>query len=166
MASTTYNYSVPGTIGVTDANGATTEYRFTDDGSLLQLTDPLNRVISLTYDGNGNVSQITAPGNTISQFTYDGENRLLTQTNPLNQTVSYTYGGNSDSPTVVTDARGNPLTFTYDERGNVTEVGYIDGTSESYVYDESGQVIQKTERSGDTFEYTQILHLTVQPLIK
>jgi RHS repeat-associated protein len=154
MASTTYNYSVPGTIGVTDANGATTEYRFTDDGSLLQLTDPLNRVTSLTYDGNGNVSQITAPGNTISQFTYDGENRLLTQTNPLNQTVSYTYGENSDSPTVVTDAKGNPLTFTYDERGNVTEIGYIDGTSETYVYDQSGQVIQKTERSGDTFEYS------------
>ncbi|MEH2135667.1 RHS repeat-associated core domain-containing protein [Nostoc sp.] len=154
MPATTYQYLSPGIIDVTDANGKTTRLEFTSTGQINNIKDPLNRVTSFTYDTNDNLAQVTAPGNTIYKYSYDTEGRLLSQTDPLNQTVSFTYGANSDSPTSVTDQRGQKLQYSYNTYGELNSITYADGKSETFSYDLSGNLTQAKERSGDVFKYT------------
>ena len=154
MSSRTIRYLSPGVMQVTDKLGATTELRFTADGSLEQVTDPLGRVSRWVYDGNGRAVQAIAADNSVTSFSYDAAGRLISQTNALNQVETYSYGPNSKSPTSLVDSRGNLLTYSYDSQGKVTSIGYADGSSESFVYNSTNQLISKVERSGDTFTYT------------
>jgi len=144
----------PGVIRVTDRAGAVTELRFTADGSLQQVTDPLGRTSRLVYDANGRAVQAFAADNSITRFSYDAAGRLTSQTNALNQVETYSYGPNSKSPTSLVDGKGNPLTYSYDSQGKVTSIGYADGSSETFTYNCTNQLIQKVERSGDTFSYS------------
>ncbi|MEH2198682.1 RHS repeat-associated core domain-containing protein [Nostoc sp.] len=150
----TTKYVSPGIIDVTDASGKTTRLEFTSTGQINNIKDPLNRVTSFTYDTNDNLAQVTASGNTIYKYSYDTEGRLLSQIDPLNQTVSFTYGTNSDSPTSVTDQRGQKLQYSYNTYGELNNITYVDGKSETFSYDLSGNLTQAKERSGDIFKYT------------
>ncbi|MBD2195080.1 MULTISPECIES: RHS repeat-associated core domain-containing protein [Calothrix] len=149
-----YEYISPGVIDVIDATGAKTRMNFTSTGQIQSIQDPLNRATNFTYDTNGYLSQITAPGNTIYKYSYDSQGRLLSQTDPLNQSVSFTYGANSDSPTKVTDQKGNALQYAYNRYGELTGITYTDGNSETFTYDRNGNLIEAKERSGDVFKYT------------
>ncbi|MBD2202094.1 hypothetical protein H6G33_08800 [Calothrix sp. FACHB-1219] len=149
-----YEYISPGVIDVIDATGAKTRMNFTSTGQIQSIQDPLNRATNFTYDTNGYLSQITAPGNTIYKYSYDSQGRLLSQTDPLNQSVSFTYGANSDSPTKVTDQKGNALQYAYNTYGELTGITYTDNKSETFTYDINGNLIEAKERSGDVFKYT------------
>jgi RHS repeat-associated protein len=150
----TINYVIPGLVRVTDELGATTELRFTADGSLQQVTDPLGRTSRWVYDANGQAVQSIAADNSVTSFSYDAAGRLTSQTNALNHTETYSYGPNSKSPTSLVDGKGNPLTYSYDSQGKVTSIGYADGSSETFTYNSTNQLISKVERSGDTFSYS------------
>ena len=152
--STSINYVSPGVIRITDKAGATTEYQFTADGSLQQVTDPLGRTNRWVYDTNGRAVQAIAADNSVTSFSYDAAGNLTSQTNALNQVETYSYGPNSKSPTSLVDGKGNPLTYSYDSQGKVTSIGYADGSSETFTYNSTNQLIQKVERSGDTFSYS------------
>ncbi|MBD2167309.1 hypothetical protein H6G04_23240 [Calothrix membranacea FACHB-236] len=149
-----YNYVSPGVINIKDATGSTTQIRFTSTGQLQSIQDPLNRLTQFSYDANDYLSQITAPGNSIFKFSYDAQGRLLNQTDPLNQKVSFTYTGNLDAPTTVTDNKGQVTQYSYNTYGELTGITHANGTSETFNYDLSGNVVQAKERSGDTFQYT------------
>jgi RHS repeat-associated protein len=149
-----YEYVSPGVIDVIDGTGAKTRMNFTSTGQIQSIQDPLNRTTNFTYDTNNYLSQITAPGNTIYKSSYDSQGRLLSQTDPLNQTVSFTYGANSDSPTKVTDQKGNALQYAYNTYGELTGITYTDNKSETFTYDINGNLIEAKERSGDVFKYT------------
>ena len=147
-------YLAPGLIRVTDRAGAAAELRFTADGSLQQVTDPLGRTTRLVYDANGRAVEVIAADNSVTRFSYNVEGRLTSQTNALNQVETYSYGPNSKSPTSLVDGKGNPLTYSYDSQGKVTSIGYADGSGETFTYNSTNQLIQKVERSGDTFSYS------------
>ncbi|QIR40677.1 hypothetical protein HCG51_30950 [Tolypothrix sp. PCC 7910] len=149
-----YNYVSPGVINIKDATGSTTQIRFTSTGQLQSIQDPLNRLTQFSYDANDYLSQITAPGNSIFKFSYDAQGRLLSQTDPLNQKVSFTYTGNLDAPTTVTDNKGQVTQYSYNTYGELTGITHANGTSQTFSYDLSGNVVQAKERSGDTFQYT------------
>ncbi|MBD2340809.1 hypothetical protein H6G64_27970, partial [Calothrix sp. FACHB-156] len=149
-----YNYVSPGVINIKDATGSTTQIRFTSTGQLQSIQDPLNRLTQFSYDANDYLSQITAPGNSIFKFSYDAQGRLLNQTDPLNQKVSFTYTGNLDAPTTVTDNKGQVTQYSYNTYGELTGITHANGTSQTFNYDLSGNVVQAKERSGDTFQYT------------
>jgi RHS repeat-associated protein len=154
MPATTYKYVSPGVIDVTDANGKTTQLKFTTTGQIQSIQDPLNRVTNFTYDTNDHLNQITAPGNVIYKYSYDSQGRLLSQVDPLNQTVSFAYGANSDSLTKVTDPKGQAIQYGYNNYGELTSITYADGKSETFTYDKFGNLTQAKERSNDTFQYT------------
>ena len=150
----TINYVSPGLVRVTDELGATTELRFTADGSLEQVTDPLGRTSRWVYDANGRAVQAVAADNSVTSFSYDAAGNLTSQTNALNHTETYSYAAGSKNPTSLVDGKGNPLTYSYDSQGKVTSIGYADGSSETFTYNSTNQLISKVERSGDTFSYS------------
>ena len=67
------------------------------------------------------------------QFSYD-----FVTNSSKNQNGNNLYAGGT---TVVTDARGNRLVYTYDDRGNITEVLDQDGNADLYLR-RSGQPAQ------------------------
>ena len=69
------SYVNPGLVRVTDELGATTELRFTADGSLQQVTDPLGRTSRWVYDANGRAVQTIAADNSVTKFSYDAAGR-------------------------------------------------------------------------------------------
>jgi YD repeat-containing protein len=146
-------YVSPGVIRVTDKRGGTTELRFTADGSLQQVTDPLGRTSRFTYDSNGRAVEAIAVDSSVTRFSYDAAGRLISQTNALNQVETYSYAPGSDQPSSLVDGKGNPLTYSYDNQGKVSSIGYADGSRETFNYNSTNQLIQKVERSGDTFTY-------------
>ena len=148
------SYVNPGLVRVTDELGATTELRFTADGSLQQVTDPLGRTSRWVYDANGRAVQTIAADNSVTKFSYDAAGRVVSQTNALNHTETYSYAAGSKQPTSLVDGNGNPLTYSYESQGKVTNIGYADGSSERFTYNSTNQLISKVERSGDTFSYS------------
>jgi RHS repeat-associated protein len=148
------SYVNPGLVQVTDELGATTELRFTADGSLQQVTDPLGRTSRWVYDANGRAVQAVAADNSVTRFSYDAAGNWTSQTNALNHTETYSYAAGSKQPTSLVDGKGNPLTYSYDSQGKVTSIGYADGSSETFSYNSTNQLIEKVERSGDTFSYS------------
>ena len=148
------NYVSPGLVRVTDALGATTELRFTADGSLQQVTDPLGRTSRWVYDANGRAVQAVAADNSVTRFSYDAAGNRISQTNALNHTETYSYAAGSKNPSSLVDGKGNPLTYSYDSQGKVTSIGYADGSRERFTYNSTNQLISKVERSGDTFSYS------------
>ena len=69
--STPINYVSPGVIRITDKAGATAELRFTADGSLQQVTDPLGRTSRWMYDANDRAVELIAADNSVTRFSYD-----------------------------------------------------------------------------------------------
>lgn len=54
----------------------------------------------------------------------------------------------------IKDQKGQSIKYTYNTKGELTNITYVDGTFESFTYNQSGNLIQAIERSGDTFKYT------------
>jgi RHS repeat-associated protein len=152
--STPINYVSPGVIRITDKAGATAELRFTADGSLQQVTDPLGRTSRWVYDTNDRAVELIAADNSVTRFSYDAAGNRISQTNALLQTETYSYAAGSKNPTSLVDGKGNPLTYSYDSQGKVTSIGYADGSSETFTFNSTNQLISKVERSGDTFSYS------------
>ncbi len=74
------------------------------------------------------------------------------ETDALGGVTHYTYQQNPSRLSSVTDANGNPISYSYDGRGELLSVTYVDETSEHYVYDTAGKLISWTNRRGDTIE--------------
>jgi RHS repeat-associated protein len=150
----TYTYGEEGEVTVTDATGATTELMLNDSGQVTQVEDALGRRLQIRYDDRGSPTRIIAPGNTNTGFTYDDDGNLLSQVNALGQRTQFAYEPSFNQLSQVTDARGNELNYSYDDRGNLSSITYDDGSIESFSYDSQGNVIGYTNRRGESIAYT------------
>jgi len=139
----------------------TTQFQYDANGNVTQITDPLGRVTTETYDPLNRLKQqvLPAPNSgaplpTIS-YTYDGRNQVATVTDPRNLTTTYTTDGLGNQTALAspdagttsktfdangsvktsTDAKGQVTTYTYDVLNRVTQISYSSGTSTVFEYD-------------------------------
>jgi RHS repeat-associated protein len=128
-----------------DRNGNTTTFSYVG-ANLTQITDPVGRSVSLTYDSNGRVIKVTDPIGREWLYTYDESlafGILSTVTDPLGKVTRYGYTGLRLSS--ITDPRGNPAKrITYDAAGRVISQQFADGGTEHYDYILSGAVVTST----------------------
>ncbi len=150
----TYSYDSTGGVTITDANGAVTKQFLNDRGQIARVIDPLNRTLNYRYDSDGNLTQIVAPGDSISSFNYDSEGNLLSSSDPLGHRVDFTYEPNFDQLATVRDQKGNLTSYSYDAKGNLTQLTYADGSSETFGYDSKGNLTVSANRRGQTITYT------------
>jgi len=123
-----------------DRNGNTTTLTYTGN-NLTQITDPVGRSISLSYNGNGFITQAVDPLDRRWTYSYDGLSRLSKVTDPLGYTTEYTYD-NVAQLTSVKDKRGVVVKqVTYDNNGRVISQQFADGGTETYQYTLSGTVV-------------------------
>jgi RHS repeat-associated protein len=112
-----------------------------------------------------------AAGNTTQATRNEATNRLTSITDRMGNTTTYTYHQPTGKLAFITDALGNTTTFTYTGQAqtfahpddakdaaftfyNVTDIGYGDGTTESYTYDATGNLLTVEDRRGETQTYT------------
>jgi RHS repeat-associated protein len=117
----------------TDPLGHTTKYQFNNLDQITQITDALQGITSITYDGNGNrltVQDARQQGtNNKTVYTYDNFDHLQTHTDPLLRQESYVFDqlGNLTS---FADRRSRPSTYQYDGINRRTFAAF--GTAPSY----------------------------------
>ncbi len=161
---------------LTDAAGSTTNFAYELRGLLTSITDPLQKITSLTYDVNGRaksgtdrngttlayaytpagmLASITYPDSSQTTNIYDSLDRL-TQLNDSIGTSSFNYDADGRI-TSFTDADGFTLSYGYDAAGNITQITYPDGSPVTYAYDAANRLTTVTDWLGvqATYAYDQ-----------
>lgn len=141
---------------VTDARGQITTYRFSPQGFLLNVTDPLGQTKIFERGGNNLVQAMRGngicgvcgdPGAGDVSFSYDGDGNLTARTDARGKTTRFAYFTVTDPELgfprftrldSLTDPLGNITGFTYDANGNLTERIDANGHSTRLSYNGRG----------------------------
>jgi RHS repeat-associated protein len=147
-ASTSYSYYANGLLSsFTSFDGQSTSYSYDNAGRLISQTDPYNSgsSISVTYDVLSRIETVTFASGVKREFTYDDAGKidvlkLKTSGGTTLQQFDYDHG---------IDSSGNPTTNYWN--GFVLGVTELDGSVESYTYDDLNRLLSATRTGTNTF---------------
>lgn len=142
----------------------------------LKISDTRGHLVQFDYDANGNITRMidanatagSQPRNSYNATLYkeyDELNRIKREVDALNGVTAYSYDllGNITS---ITDAENHTTSFIYNDLGQLTEVRdplyATTGKAKTFTYDEAGNVLTSTKRSGiqAVFTYDLLNRLT------
>ena len=155
------------------ATSQTTEYAYDNQGNVLTVRDPLDRLTTSQYDALSRLRQVTSPApvSAVTQYAYNGLDALTAVTDPRNLVTGYTVDGlgnlaqqaspDTGATANTYDAAGNLLTqtdaksqgtaYAYDALNRATLITFHDGSSQTYAYDQGtysiGRLSSITERN-------------------
>lgn len=142
----------------TNSNGIETNYEYDVNNLITMQSNPLGGETRNEYDGYGRVIKQIDPLNREMLFLYEGsgDNTSTTITYPDTSVVKETYyKGQLSSKTL------NPSTpnerkwkYFYNEANQIISLVNPDGTSNSNLYDENGNITQAIDTAGRTTEIT------------
>lgn len=184
----TYHFNPQGyLLDTTDALGQKTIYSLDPQSNqVLNVTDPLNRVTTFTYDPFGDttsvtrltgtaqeitnsftydpifnqVTSITGPLNSSTRFSYDPSGNLASITDPLNHQTLFAHNSQGELLSV-TDALNNKIQFQYDGAGELVRTIDPLGRTASVTRDAVARMVGVTNPLGQTkaFEYDAMNHI-------
>jgi len=154
------------------AQNQTTEFAYDDQGNMLTVKDPLNRITASQYDALNRLEQVTSavPISAVTHYAYNGLDAVVSVTDPRSLVTGYavnglgnltqqaspdtgnTENGYDEAGNLVmqTDAKRQTTTFVYDALNRVTRIAFHDGSRQVYGYDEGtngvGRLSSITER--------------------
>jgi RHS repeat-associated protein len=129
----TYAFNSSGQLtGITDLNGYTTSFAYTD-GSLSSITDADGQSLAVLTNGAGAVTQITDPVGLETHYVYNGAGDLTSVMNQDGDEWQYGYNDVGDM-TSMTDPDGNTTTTTFDSANRVLSQTQQDGAVTTYSY--------------------------------
>jgi YD repeat-containing protein len=148
----------------TDSLGNKTTLAYNSGGTpgATLVTDPLSHAL-LTRNNPDPLSlaSFTDAAGQSGSFTYDSARRPASYTDRLGNKSAVTYDPASGFTASATDAQGNTTTFTYQSQTqggftfyNLIKITFADGTSNSFGYDGSGNVLTATDAAGKTATLT------------
>jgi RHS repeat-associated protein len=146
----------------TDSEGNSTSLSYMSGGTPgnTLVTDALGRRTTFNYADLLDLSSLTDANGKTASYTYDAVERPLTFTDRLGNTTSTTYDPASGYVASLTDAQRNTTSFTWQPQAqesftfyNLAKIAYPDGTSETFTYDASGNVLTATDRAGKKTTY-------------
>ncbi|MBI5017187.1 MAG: choice-of-anchor D domain-containing protein [Deltaproteobacteria bacterium] len=116
-----YTGALPTTL--TDPVGRVVGLTYDVQGRLTGLIDPLGRTVAYAYDGQGDLVSVTDPLAQVTAYTYDGQHQMLTATDPRGHAfVTNVYDSEKRVVSAQRDALGNLSTFAYDRENHVTVI--------------------------------------------
>ncbi len=124
-------------------------------------TDPTLATLVDTYDTGGRqISYADEVGNAIA-MTYDSAGRRNSVTDRLGDKTTTLFHALSGLPATITNAEGKSTGMTYKPRTlsgiifqDVAKITYPDGASRSFTYDAKGNITQITDELGKIWKYT------------
>jgi RHS repeat-associated protein len=103
-------------------------------GQVAQVTDPVGRSLTFTYDGSNRITSVTDSIGRNVQYTYNTQGTLATFTDPTGGVTSYGYDANNDL-LQITDPRGIvQIINVLDANGRVIQQFRPDGGTLSFSY--------------------------------
>lgn len=149
-----FSYDGLGSVFVKDATGAETRLRLGVRGELLAAQDPLGNHVRFQYDENFNLVRLVGPDGAVSGLSRDGLGNVSQSVNALGHNVILDYETQFSRLNWLRDGHGNVTDFATDSRGNLTAITYPDFTSETFGYDNNGNLTGVKNRRGQTISYT------------
>jgi RHS repeat-associated protein len=128
---------------ITDPNGNRINLSRDTTGRVTVLTDAKGRLYQFSYSGNL-ITQVTDPIGRTLTLTYDGSSRLIEAKDPLDQKTQYAYDTNH-RVIQKTDTRGAITNYSYDANGRTTEETLPDGSKYQFAYTVSGGTVAQTQ---------------------
>ena len=166
---TSHTYDTDGNLtSTTDAAGNLTTYEYDSAGNRIKEVDPYGNETLYTFDDYGNeltkTTSRTADGVTVFMTTtkeYDYYNKVIKTIDPNGYQTTTAYNYKVDKVSAETDKNGARTEYTYDDKGNLLETLFADGTSIINTYDAEGNKTSTTDRNGHTtwFYYDGLNHL-------
>jgi RHS repeat-associated protein len=135
---------------ITDRNGNTLTFGYSGD-SLTTITDPANRIFSLTYNADQRITGISAPGGNIWNYVYNGDD-LVSATNNAGQTIAYTYYPDHKLSTI-TNPEGGTVTYDYYSDGMAHTSLFPNGGIFTFSYNQPLGITTVTDPEGDSTIY-------------
>jgi RHS repeat-associated protein len=167
---TTYTYNLADSLtGITDAEQHTSSYTSNYRGQFTAITDPLQNTTTLSYQdfgcpGCGGGAKLTAlkdakaaaannPG-TVYQYDYWGRQTL--ETDPVNKKIRYEYydDGLVWKKFDTTGTERLLATYLYNDRGQVTDITYPDGSGNHFTYNPDG-TLHTAANAAITYTFTR-----------
>jgi RHS repeat-associated protein len=156
----TANYTSGQLTSFVDSTGDTVRFQYNPQGHISQVTDPVGRVTTYTYDNSGtHLLSVTDPSGTTS-YTYvtgqglPSENALASITFPDGTHLNFQYDAQGRLIGQSRDGGAEAVSYSYDTEGGVT-VTDAKGGSSTYFLNEFGQVGKYQDPFGHftTFSY-------------
>lgn len=122
-----------------------------EDGRLVRSTAP-GAEVEFVYGGDGRLATAVENG-TATGYAYDSLGRLVSVETADGAETRYRYDGRSSQPSQVIDPLGGVLSMGY-EAGRLSEVTDADGVTETYDYDEGGNLVGIGDGSGAATSFT------------
>ncbi len=146
---TTFAYNGSQTV-VTDPNHHPTSYAYDDIGRLETVTDALNKTTHYTYYANHNLASVTDPLQRVISYTWDTSGcKIASITNSLENgptlaETSMAYDAHHNL-TRVTDPRDHTTRFDYDDHDNLLVITNTVGATTTFTYNDYGQMQTSTD---------------------
>jgi RHS repeat-associated protein len=144
----TFTHADIGRVNVMDALGHTTKYFFDFWSRVVKVENALGEAVQKSFDDLGHLTSVTDPDGLSSTFAYDRSGNLAVISDAMRHSTRFTYTRAPNRVATVTDALNNRTDYRYDSRGNLTVMGYADGSLEQWGYDGQGNSTVWTNRRG------------------
>ena len=144
---TLMRYDAAGRLDLyTNGLGQQTAFGYNARDQLTTVTDANSGVTTFGYDSNIRLESVTDPLNqTIERYAYTNASRLEARTDAFSRNTTYTYN-NRGWLTEALDRKGQRITIDRDAVGRITGITRPDATT-SYRYDAIGRLIEVSEGS-------------------
>jgi len=153
LKATSYRYSVYGSLAsATNALDETWRNDYDEAGRRIAAVDPLGAATVFTYDGNGRVLTETDAVGRVTSSSYDDLGRLASEAHGAETPTLYGYDYERNL-TSITDASKVAYTFHYNELDLPDFETNRLGVTQSYLYDDGGQLKYKTDFKATVFDY-------------
>jgi RHS repeat-associated protein len=147
--------------GATDAVGGAWEWKYNEQGQLVERTDSLGRKTAYAYE-NGLLRMITDPAGGQTFLTYNKQHNLTQLITPDGQASFWTYDELGRVVSAI-DPKGNVQKRTYDLQGRLRKLEEPDGNIRRLEYDGEGNVVQAEDLQHDVrFQYGNYNRMTAR----
>ena len=140
-------------ISKTDRLGRTTRMAYDNHGNLTQTVDALKRRVNYTYDADCHLISVSINGKERLKNHYDAKGNLIGTENLYGNRITVINNG-AGRPETITYADGSVLEIGYDESGNIVQLKDVTGNVTTYGYDALNRVIETVDANRNVTRYT------------
>nr|MCR4782771.1 DNRLRE domain-containing protein [Lachnospiraceae bacterium] len=150
---TSYTYDEESNVTKKEIGSHVYNYTYDANGNVTSEVNPLKQKTSYTYDSMDRMTSIKVKDVLKAKYTFTKTGLIKKETDGEKHSTHYKYDKNGNLKEEIDDL-GKGQTFKYDKLDRITSVSSKgDGVTESYTYDEAGNVSSVTDGNGSKTLY-------------